>query len=67
MLLLPGRGQGYTAALGRDAREELGGVEHVETVLRLARGARVPGDLAEAAELLRTAARLRTDALREAV
>ena len=55
--------RGCTAALGRDAREDLGGVEHVATVLRLARGTRqasTPGsDLAEAAELLRTAARLR--------
>jgi hypothetical protein len=63
---------GCTAALGRDAREELGGVEHVATVLRLARGAEVPAaDLAEAAELLRRAARLRNgilaDVLGEAV
>jgi len=59
--------RGCTAALGRDALDDLGGVEHVETVLRLARGARVPGDLAEAAELLRTAARLRAEVLRAAV
>ncbi len=59
--------RGCTAALGRDVREELGGIEHVETVLRLARGARAGNDLAEAAELLRTAARLRTDVLKEAV
>jgi hypothetical protein len=58
--------RGCTAALGRDAREELGGVEHVATVLRLARGARVTDDLAEAAELLRTAARLRAETLGEA-
>jgi hypothetical protein len=34
--------KGGTAAFGRDAREELGGVERVETVLRMARGAHVP-------------------------
>ena len=62
--------RGCTAALGRDAREELGGVEHVQTVLRLARGTDRPApgtDLAEAAALLRHAARLRAEALREAV
>lgn len=62
--------QGCTAALGRDAREELGGVEHVQTVLRLARGTDNPApgaDLAEAAALLRQAARLRGDVLQEAV
>ena len=62
--------RGRTAALGRDAREELGGVEHVQTVLRLARGDDGPGaqmtDMVEAAELLRRAAWLRADALREA-
>jgi hypothetical protein len=62
--------RGCTAALGRDAREELGGVEHVQTVLRLARGTDRPAqgsDLAEAAALLRQAARLRAEVLREAV
>jgi hypothetical protein len=59
--------RGCTAALGRDTREELGGVEHIRTALRLARGGQVPGDLAEAAMLLRTAARLRADVLGEAV
>ncbi|MGH3218433.1 MAG: hypothetical protein ACRDPY_06840 [Streptosporangiaceae bacterium] len=62
--------RGCTAALGRDARDELGGVEHVQTVLRLARGTDKPAqgtDLAEAAALLRRAARLRSDVLREAV
>ncbi|HET9970976.1 MAG TPA: hypothetical protein VFQ68_22250 [Streptosporangiaceae bacterium] len=58
--------RGCTAALGRDAREELGGVEHIETVLRLARDADAPADLAEAAGLLRTAARLRGETLAEA-
>ena len=59
-----------TQALGRDAHEDLGCVEHIATVLRLARGTHVPAagtDLAEAAGVLRTAARLRADALREAV
>jgi hypothetical protein len=62
--------RGCTAALGRDARDELGGVEHVQTVLRLARGTERPAqgsDLAEAAALLRQAARLRAGVLREAV
>jgi len=62
--------RGCTAALGRDAREDLGGVEHVTTVLRLARADDLPArgtDLAEAAELLRKAARLRADVLGEAV
>jgi hypothetical protein len=59
--------RGGTAALGRDIREELGGVEHVATALRLARGADAPADLAEAAGLLRTAARLRADVLKEAI
>lgn len=65
---------GCTAALGRDAREDLGGVEHVATVLRLARTDTAhdgdttdpggPGaDLAEAADLLRRASRLRADVL----
>jgi hypothetical protein len=62
--------RGRTQALGRDAHEDLGCVEHVATVLRLARGRQLPAagtDLAEAADLLRTAARLRADALGEAV
>ncbi len=62
--------RGCTQALGRDAHEDLGCVEHISTVLRLARGTHAPAagtDLAEAADLLRTAARLRTDAIGEAV
>lgn len=59
--------KGRAAALGRDARDELGGVDHIDTVLRLARGAHAPGELAEAAELLYTAARLRASVLGEAV
>jgi hypothetical protein len=58
---------GCTAALGRAVREELGGIEHVGTVLRLARGGDVQSDLTEAAELLRGAARLRAEVLGEAV
>jgi hypothetical protein len=60
--------RGCTAALGRDVRDDLGGVEHVATVLRLAREGRMPGgdsDLAEAAAVLRTAARLRAESLGE--
>jgi hypothetical protein len=62
--------RGCTAALGRDAREELGGVEHIATALRLARADGIPStadlpraDLAEAADLLRQAARLRVSIL----
>ena len=65
--------RGCTAAFGRDARDDLGGVEQAATVLRLARATPSPGlagpggdphgDLAEAAELLRTAARLRNESL----
>jgi hypothetical protein len=60
--------RGCTSALGRDAREELGSLEHVSTVLHLARGAYPPPtDLAEAATLLRTAARIRAEGLGEAI
>jgi hypothetical protein len=62
--------RGCTAALGRDALDDLGGVEHIETVLRLAGADPAPPgttDLAEAARLLRRAARLRADILGEAV
>lgn len=59
--------RGCTAVLGRDAREDLGSVEHIATVLRLARGDNAPEEYAEAAVLLRTATRLRTDVLGEAV
>jgi hypothetical protein len=60
--------RGRTEALGRQAREELGGIEHVATVLRLANTAdSVNADLAEAATVLRDAARLRNQALGEAV
>jgi hypothetical protein len=54
-----------TAALGRTVREDLGGIESVETVLGLAAGRLRPeGPDAEAAALLRTAALLREQALR---
>ncbi len=83
--------RGQTAALGRDALDDLGGVEQIATVLRLARRtsadgrpgpapAPAPGespgpyqgpgpdsDLAEAADLLGAAARLRAESLGAAV
>lgn len=56
--------RGHTGSLGRSVREELGGVEHVPTVLALASGELAPADgQAEAAALLRAAARLRAEAL----
>ena len=55
---------GTTAALGRPVRDALGGIETVSEVLALASGARAPReDQAEAAALLRAAARLRAEAL----
>jgi hypothetical protein len=58
--------RGTTAALGRAAREDLGGIEQVATVLSLARGTTQPAvDQAEAAGLLRAAARLRSECLGE--
>jgi hypothetical protein len=53
--------RGCTAALGRGVREELGGVEHVATVLRLAQADDIPAARTEAADLLRRAGRLRAD------
>lgn len=59
---------GSTAALGRVVREDLGGIEHVATVLSLARGADQPAEgQAEAADALRAAARLREESLGEAI
>lgn len=59
---------GTTAALGRTALDDLGGVEDVAAVLSLARGStRPPAERAEAAELLRAAARLRHECLGEVV
>jgi hypothetical protein len=55
---------GSTAALGRPVREALGGIDTVDEVLALASGAREPApEQAEAAALLRAAARLRAEAL----
>jgi hypothetical protein len=56
--------RGTTAALGRDVRDDLGAVEHVATALALADGALEPAeDQAEAAAILRLAARLRGESL----
>ncbi|MBQ1026101.1 hypothetical protein [Micromonospora sp. C95] len=56
--------RGQTGALGRPVREALGGIADVAEVLALAGGETVTDpDRAEAAALLRTAARLRADAL----
>lgn len=58
---------GCTAALGTSVREELGGVETVAEALGLADGTLVPGeDRAEAAQLLRAAARLYDDVMSRA-
>ncbi|WP_433375291.1 hypothetical protein ACQPZX_05660 [Actinoplanes sp. CA-142083] len=54
---------GSTAALGRSVREALGGVEEISAVLALAGGAAAEPSQAEAAALLRQAARLRDEAL----
>ncbi|HEX5203270.1 MAG TPA: hypothetical protein VFW27_25350 [Actinoplanes sp.] len=54
---------GSTAALGRSVREALGGVEEISEVLALAGGAAAGPGQAEAAALLRQAARLRDEAL----
>jgi hypothetical protein len=59
--------RGTTAALGRAARDELGGVEYVASVLSLARGGPVGAEQAEAAQILRSAAQLRQEGLGEAV
>jgi hypothetical protein len=58
--------RGSTEALGREIRDELGAIDSVITVLGLADGTMTPAeDQAEAAELLRTAARLRRECLGE--
>ncbi|HET6530201.1 MAG TPA: hypothetical protein VFH03_06235 [Actinoplanes sp.] len=55
---------GTTAALGRPVRDALGGIESVAEVLGLATGRGTPAEVqAEAAMLLRTAARLRAEAM----
>ncbi|WP_446218657.1 hypothetical protein [Micromonospora sp. IBHARD004] len=54
--------RGCTAALGKSARDEMGGIERVETALAIARNQLAPAeDQQEAAELLRAAARLRAE------
>ncbi|HXL90200.1 MAG TPA: hypothetical protein VN969_14735 [Streptosporangiaceae bacterium] len=61
---------GQTATLGKQAREDLGGVDHIATILHLARGTIQPepgSDLAEAATLLRSAAGIRAGILRQAI
>ncbi|GIJ51760.1 hypothetical protein Val02_86460 [Virgisporangium aliadipatigenens] len=56
--------RGTTHALGRTVREELGGIEFVDTALRLAEGRLAPTvELAETAHALRTALRMRTECL----
>lgn len=56
--------RGSTAALGRQVREELGGLESVTEVIGLATGVRVPAeDQQEQAELLQLANRYRMAAL----
>ncbi|MEG3632192.1 hypothetical protein [Micromonospora palythoicola] len=56
--------RGQTGALGRPVREALGGIADIDEVLALAGGETVTDpERAEAAALLRTAARLRADAL----
>lgn len=56
--------RGATASLGRTVREELGGVESVDTALALAAGTLTPSDeQVEAAAVLRTAARFRAECL----
>lgn len=59
---------GATAALGSSALDDLAGIEQVATVLTLARSAtEPPQDQADAAALLRAAARLRGECVGEAV
>lgn len=56
--------RGLTEALGRDVRDDLGAVDSVAAVLGLADGTLVPADdQAEAAAMLRAAARLRSEGL----
>ena len=59
--------RGTTGALGKQVREDFGGVEDIATVLDLARGAGPPPDRAEAAGRLRRAAALRQEILREEI
>ncbi|MFG2006057.1 hypothetical protein ACGFNU_43595 [Spirillospora sp. NPDC048911] len=58
------RACGATGVLGKAVRDDLGGVDSIGTALALAGGSLDPSpDLAETAERLRTAARLRREAL----
>jgi hypothetical protein len=58
------RESGSTDVLGRGARDELGGVESISTVLGLADGTRLPSDdQAEIAAQLRLAHRLNGEAV----
>ncbi len=58
--------RGRTEALGREVRDELGAIDSVAVVLGLAEGTVTPaGEQAEAAALLRSAARLRHECLGE--
>ncbi|MBW8486156.1 hypothetical protein [Actinomadura parmotrematis] len=58
------RACGATGVLGRSVRDDLGGVDSVAAALELADGTReAPPELAELAGQLRTAARLRAEAL----
>jgi hypothetical protein len=58
--------RGTTGVLGKQVREDFGGIERVGKVLDLARGAQPSPDLEEAAERLRRAAALRAEILGEA-
>jgi hypothetical protein len=59
--------RGTTAVLGRVVREDLGGIEYVDTALRLASGDLEPDlDTDDAAAILKTAARMRDECLRAA-
>ncbi len=56
--------RGRTESLGRDVRDELGAIDEIAVVLDLADGVLAPADdQLEAAERLRTAARLRRECL----
>lgn len=59
--------RGRTTSLGRDVHDELGAVDEVATVLGLADGTLEPSvEQVEAAEMLRTAARLRRECIGDA-
>lgn len=59
---------GRTARLGKLALEELGGIEHLGSAVRLARGTGTPApEQAEAAAMLRRACVLRVEVMGEAV